>query len=73
MSEMNILARMLIIIGVIIFLVGILFFILDKWPSFPIRVPGDILIKRENFVFYFPLGLCILISIVLTFLFRIFK
>jgi hypothetical protein len=30
------------------------------------RLPGDIVIKRDNFVFYFPLATSILISVVLT-------
>jgi len=52
---------------------GLIFLLLDKLPSFSFRLPGDILIKRKNFVFYFPLGLCILISIILTLILRIFK
>jgi hypothetical protein len=30
------------------------------------RLPGDIVIRRENFSFYFPLGTCILLSLLLT-------
>ena len=30
------------------------------------RLPGDVYIERGNWKFYFPLGICILISIVLT-------
>jgi len=30
------------------------------------KLPGDILIKRENFSFYFPLTTCILLSLILT-------
>ena len=30
------------------------------------RLPGDILVRRDNFTFYMPLGLMIVISIVLT-------
>lgn len=65
--------KMLIIIGIMILAAGIVFIILDKLPSFSFRLPGDILIRRKNFVFYFPVGLCILASILLTLLFRIFK
>jgi hypothetical protein len=36
------------------------------------RLPGDILIQRKNFSFYFPLATGILISIILTFLFWLF-
>lgn len=37
------------------------------------RLPGDILIRRDNFVFYFPLTTMILISIVVTVVFRILQ
>ncbi|MFW6135168.1 MAG: DUF2905 family protein [Elusimicrobiota bacterium] len=30
-------------------------------------------IKRKNFVFYFPLGLSILLSIILSIIFRFFR
>jgi len=65
--------KILIIIGIMILATGLIFLLLDKLPSFSFRLPGDILIKRKNFVFYFPLGLCILISIILTLILRIFK
>ena len=73
MSSPSAFGKMLIIIGIVILAVGIVFILLDKLPSFSFRLPGDILIRRKNFVFYFPIGLCILVSILLTLLFRIFK
>jgi hypothetical protein len=36
------------------------------------RLPGDIHIQRGNWSFYFPLGTCLVISIVLTLLFSLF-
>ncbi|HOV79492.1 MAG TPA: DUF2905 domain-containing protein [Bacillota bacterium] len=30
------------------------------------RLPGDIFIQKGNFSFYFPLGTCIILSILLT-------
>ena len=30
------------------------------------RLPGDILIQKENFTFYFPLGTMVLLSIILS-------
>ena len=37
-------------------------------PSIPWlgRLPGDIMIGRENFRFYFPVMTCILLSLLLT-------
>jgi hypothetical protein len=73
MNGMNDIAKILIIMGIMMIIAGIIFLLLGKLPSFSFRLPGDILIKRKNFVFYFPLGLCILISVLLTLLFRIFR
>ncbi len=36
------------------------------------RLPGDIYIKRDNFVFYFPITTSILLSVVASLLFYIF-
>jgi hypothetical protein len=30
------------------------------------RLPGDIVIRRDNFTFYMPLGLMLLLSVLLT-------
>ena len=37
------------------------------------RLPGDIVIERENFRFYFPLATSILISVILTLIFAMFR
>jgi len=37
------------------------------------HLPGDIVIKREKFTFYFPLGTSILISIILTLILYLFR
>ena len=73
MNNMNVIAKMLIITGALILISGIVFLLLEKFPSFSLRLPGDILIKRKNFVFYFPLGLSILLSILITLILRIFR
>lgn len=73
MSNPSAFGKMLIVIGIMILAAGIVFILLDKLSSLSFRLPGDILIRRKNFVFYFPIGLCILVSILLTLLFRIFK
>jgi len=36
------------------------------------RLPGDIIIRRGSFAFYFPFATCIIISILLTILMRWF-
>ncbi|MGX9115776.1 MULTISPECIES: DUF2905 domain-containing protein [Mesorhizobium] len=63
--ERNEMSRTLIVIGLIIVATGLL------WPWLSRiglgRLPGDIVIERENFTFYAPIGTGILISIVLSF------
>ena len=61
--------KLLIYAGVILITIGILVIVISKFgASIPIgRLPGDIYIKKDNFVFYFPLGTSILISLLLTF------
>jgi cytochrome b subunit of formate dehydrogenase len=52
----------LIISGLVIKLVEIK---VIKWPL----LPGDILIKKENFIFYFPLATSLIISILISIIF----
>ncbi len=69
---MSDLARFLIIIGVLLVVVGLALLLLPKIPGLG-KLPGDIVIKRENFTFYFPLGTCILISVILSLIFWLFR
>ncbi len=59
------LAKILIVIGAILVVIGLVLLLFPKVP-FLGKLPGDILIKRENFTFYFPLATSILISILLS-------
>ncbi|MCD6165593.1 DUF2905 domain-containing protein [candidate division KSB1 bacterium] len=63
--------RLLIFLGIIIIFVGALFSLLGKVP-FLGKLPGDILIQKKNFTFYFPLVTCILLSLVLSLLLHLF-
>ncbi len=64
-------ARTLIILGLVLVVVGAL------WPWLSRlglgRLPGDIIINRGNFRFYFPLTTSILVSIVITLLIWLFR
>ncbi len=64
-------ARTLILCGIVLLLAGLL------WPwlkHLPLgRLPGDIVIEKENFRFYFPITSSILVSLVLSLLFYLFK
>ncbi|GAI18123.1 unnamed protein product [marine sediment metagenome] len=72
MSEFNIIGKILLFFGVALIILGGIFLLVGNL-SFPDRLPGDIVIQRKNIIFYFPLGLCIVISIILTIIFRIFR
>ncbi len=61
----NILAKLLIIIGVFLIVLGIVLLVAPK-IKFLGTLPGDIKIKKDNFTFYFPLATCILLSLLLT-------
>ena len=60
--------KMLLLIGIIVAAIGGLLIIAGRISWFG-RLPGDILIQKKNFTFYFPLATSVLISIVLTLLF----
>jgi hypothetical protein len=64
--------RMLIIAGVFLVILGLLFFFGERIPGLG-RLPGDIVIKREKFVLYFPLATCLLLSLLLSLLLAIFS
>lgn len=57
-------SRFLVVLGLAIVAIGLLWPLLAK--SGLGRLPGDIVIQRENFTFYFPLMSGLLISIVLS-------
>ena len=60
--------RFLIIAGLVMAAVGGLLVLSGK-VSWMGRLPGDIIIEKKNFTFYFPLATSILISIVLSLIF----
>jgi len=68
MSGWDVLAKLLMIAGLLLLVLGGLMFLVGKVP-FLGRLPGDIVIKRQNFRFYFPLATCLLLSAVLTLIF----
>ncbi len=57
-------SRLLIVLGVVLVLIGLLWPWLSKLGLG--RLPGDILIRRDGFTFYFPLTTSIIVSILLT-------
>jgi uncharacterized membrane protein YvlD (DUF360 family) len=63
--------KYIIAIGLIIILVGLFFPFISKIPLF--RLPGDIVIEKPNFKFYFPIVSVILISLILSIIFWLIK
>lgn len=63
--------RALVFIGIGCIVAGML------WPwlrNLPFgRLPGDIVIVRDHFRFFFPLTTCIVVSVVLTIIFWLFR
>ena len=64
--------KILIILGILLIILGMILTLGPKIPWIG-RLPGDIIIKKEQFSFYFPLTTCIIISIILTFLFYLLR
>ena len=69
---MHDIGKFLMIIGAVVLVLGFIFWsgLAPKWLG---RLPGDIRIEREHGAFYFPIVTCIIISIVLSLLFSIFR
>jgi hypothetical protein len=67
---MNELGKALVILGCALVVLGAVLWFGGKLPWFG-RLPGDIRVEREHFRLYVPLVTCLLISILLTLLFRL--
>ena len=65
---MNELGRLMMLIGGLLLLVG---FVAMLLPSSLPKLPGDIYVKRQGFVFYFPIVTSILVSVILTVVFTL--
>jgi hypothetical protein len=63
--------RTLIVLGLVIVVAGVLLTFAPRIPWLG-RLPGDILVQRERFTFYFPIVTSIVVSIVLTLLLNLF-
>ena len=63
--------KTLIILGVLVILVGLLYpFLRDIGLG---RLPGDIVIKKENSSFYFPIVTCIVVSVIISLILMFFR
>ena len=63
--------KILITIGVVLIVIGLIWQIGGRF--LPIgKLPGDILVKKENVTIYFPVMTSIIISVVLSLIFYLF-
>ncbi len=69
---MNHPGKILIVIGLFVAAVGALWLFAGRIPWLG-RLPGDIAVERPGFSFYFPLGTSLLLSVILTFIFWLFR
>ncbi len=66
------LGRLLMILGAVVFVIGAVLTLAGRLPWLG-RLPGDIVVERGPVTFYFPIVTSIIISVVLTLLFWLFR
>ena len=66
-----IMQKILIILGIVILVIGLLYPYIKKMGLG--QLPGDVIFKSGNSTFLFPVVTCIIISVVLTIIFNLFK
>ena len=69
---MNDLGKLFVVVGLLLTVAGVVLWsgLGRSWLG---RLPGDINYTRGNFSFQFPIVTCILVSIVLTIILRMFR
>jgi uncharacterized protein HemY len=72
MNPLSGIGKALIFMGLIVAALGVLLVLAPRIPWLG-KLPGDILIKKDNFQFYLPITTCIIISLVLTLLLYLFR
>ena len=66
------LGKALLVLGGVVFLVGAVLLLAGRF-NLPLgRLPGDIVYRGKNSVFYLPIVTCILISVVLSLIMWLF-
>ncbi len=72
MNGVSSIGKLLMLIGVILLALGAVLTFIGRIPGVG-RLPGDIVVKRGNFTFFFPVTTCIILSIILSLLFALFS
>ena len=66
--NLNYLGKFLVLAGFVLIGLGIILLFSDKIP-FLGKLPGDMVVEKRNFTFYFPIATSILISVTLSIVF----
>jgi hypothetical protein len=66
------LGKFLLIAGIVIAATGVLLLFFRNGIPLSGKLPGDIVIQKKNFTFYFPIATSILLSIILSLIFYFF-
>jgi len=64
--------KLLIVLGIILIIVGVIWHFGARFIPLG-KLPGDIVVEKENFKFYFPIVTCIVISIGLSLVLWLFR
>ncbi|WP_045211525.1 DUF2905 domain-containing protein [Desulfonatronovibrio magnus] len=73
MNDLSGIGKAIILAGIVLIILGTAILFKDKLPFGIGRLPGDFFIEKDNFKFYFPLGTCIAISIILTLILSLWR
>ena len=63
--------KILIYVGCMILTIGLLWPLLKELPIG--RMPGDMILKKDKFAFYFPIITCLVVSLIISIIFKFFK
>jgi hypothetical protein len=69
---MNPIAKILIVGGLVLVVIGLFWQVGGKFLNLG-RLPGDIVVEKENFRFYFPVVTSIILSVVVSLIFYLFR
>jgi len=58
-------AKFVILFGIFLVILGVIVYFVSKIPGVG-RLPGDIIITKKNFTFYFPLTTSLILSLILS-------
>ena len=66
------LGKILIVFGLVLVVLGVVFSLVGKVPWLG-NLPGDVIIQRERFTFYFPIVTCLIISAIISLVVYFFR